>query len=118
MLYSINHLKPLTSNVIKLLYQAHVLPLIDYYDVVWVPTNAGHLKRLERVHSHFVSLIDSDSSAFSLTLVEHRRFHTAIQVYKILTKSSPSYLHDTFNSALSVTGCVGRNAHCMCQLQN
>jgi len=35
----------------------HVLPIVDYCDVVWVPTNVSHLKRLEifRLHSHFLS---------------------------------------------------------------
>ena len=78
-LYSINCLKPLTSTVMKLLYQAHVLPIIDYCDVVRVPTNFGHLKRLERLHSRFSS-VDFASSVFKLTLAEHRRFHTATQI--------------------------------------
>jgi len=33
-LYSINRIKPLTPTVMKLLYQAHVLPIIDYCDVL------------------------------------------------------------------------------------
>ena len=84
-LYSINRLKPLTPTVLKLLYQAHVLPIIDYCDVVWVPTNVGHLKRLERLHSRFSSYDSARSSAFNLTLVERRRFsycHTSIQDLK------------------------------------
>ena len=97
-LYSINRLKPLTPTVLKLLYQAHVLPIIDYCDVVWVPTNVGHLKRLERLHSRFSSYDSARSSAFNLTLVERRRFHIAIQVYKILKRLSPSYLLSTFRS--------------------
>ena len=39
-LYSINHLKSLTDNVTKILYQAQILPIIDYYDIVWIPTNS------------------------------------------------------------------------------
>ena len=110
-LYSINRLKPLTPTVLKLLYQAHVLPIIDYCDVVWVPINVGHLKRLERLHSRFSSYDSARSSAFNLTLVERRRFHIAIQVYKILKRLSPSYLLSTFRSALSITGRAGRNVH-------
>ena len=79
-LYSINCLKPLTSTVMKLLYQAHVLPIIDYCDVVGVPTNFGHLKRLERLHSRFSSVDFASSSVFKLTLAERRRFHTATQI--------------------------------------
>ena len=76
-----------------------------------MPTNAGHLKRLERLHSRFSSYDFARSSAFNLTLVECRRFHTAIQVYKILKRLSPSYLLSTFRSALSVIGHAGRNVH-------
>jgi len=46
-LYSLNRLTP---TVMKLLYQAHGLPIVDYCDVVWVPTNVSYLKRLERLH--------------------------------------------------------------------
>ena len=78
----------------KILYQAHILPMIYYCDVVWVPTNSCHLKRLERVHSRFVS--SKNCPVFKLTLIERRRFHTAIEIYKILIGRSPSYLLDTF----------------------
>jgi len=95
----------------ELLYQAHVLPIIDYCDVVWVPTNVGYLKRLEKLHSCF-SLVDSaSSSAYKLTLAECHRFHTATQIYKILHKLSPSYLYSTFSYAVSITGHTGRNVH-------
>jgi len=109
-LYSLNRLKPLTPTVMKLLYQAHVLPIVDYCDVVWVPTNVSHLKRLERLHSHFLSF-DSTSSVLNFTLAECRRFHTAVQVYWILNKLSPPYLHPTFRYAVSVTGHTGCNVH-------
>ena len=69
-LYSINRPRPLTDNVMKILYQAHILPIIDYCDVVWVPTNSCHLKRLERVHSRFVSSIGTNCPVFKLTLIE------------------------------------------------
>jgi len=77
---------------------------------VWVPTNVSHLKRLERLHSHFLSF-DSTSSVFNFTLAECRRFHTATQVYRLLNKLSPPYLHPTFRYAVSVTGRTGRNIH-------
>ena len=109
-LYSLNRLKPLTPTVMKLLYQAHVLPIVDYCDVVWVPTNVGHLKRLERLHSRF-SAFDSTNSVFSFTLAERRRFHTAAQIFRILNKLSPPYLHPTFKYAVSVTGHAGRNVN-------
>jgi len=81
-----------TDHVMKILYQAHILPIIDCCDVVWVPTNSSHLKTLDLVHSRFVSLIDTRCSVFKLTLTERCRFHTAIEVCKILARRSPSYL--------------------------
>lgn len=92
------------------MYEVHVLPIIDYCDVVQVPTNVDNLKRLERLHSRFSSF-DSSSSVFDLTLAEHRRFHTAIQIYKILSQLSPSYLYSTFRFAISVKDHAGRNVH-------
>jgi len=77
---------------------------------VWVPTNVSHLKRLERLHSRFLSF-DSTSFVFNFTLAECRRSHTATHVYRILNKLSPPYLHPTFRYAVSVTGCTGHNVH-------
>ena len=58
--------------------------IIDYCDV---PTNVGNLQRLQRLHSRFSSYDLTSSSLFNL---ECRRFHTAIQIYKILKSLSPS----------------------------
>jgi len=98
-LYSINHLRPLIDNVMKIPYH---LPIIDYCDIVWVPTNSSHLKTLERVHSRFVSSISTNCPVFKLTLIERRKFHTAIEIYKILIRRSLSYLLDTFKVGHSV----------------
>ena len=76
----------------NILYQAHILPIIDYCDVVWVPTNSCHLKRLERVESCFVSSISTNCPVLKLTLIEQRRFHIAVEIYKILIRSPSHYL--------------------------
>jgi len=93
----------------KLLYQAHVLPIVDYCDVVWVPTNVSYLKRLERFHSQF----DSTSSVFNFTLGERRRFHTTTQ---IAIQNSKQVATSLFTSYLQIccicgTGRTGRNVH-------
>ena len=41
-------------------------------------------------------------------LTERRKFHTNIQIYKIL---APIYLHNMFNYAVTITGRVNRNVH-------
>ena len=43
--YSINRLNP-PPTVKKLLYQVYILPILDYCDVVWAPTNAKQNRRL------------------------------------------------------------------------
>ena len=45
------------------------------------------------------------------TGIERRRFHAAIQVYRVLHKLSPSYLHDTFHYAVNITSHTGRNLY-------
>ena len=107
--YSINRLNP-PSAVRKLLYQVYILPILDYCDVVWAPTNVRQTKRLERLHSKCISTcMDSSVTRFSLT--ERRKFHTTVQIYKILHKLAPMYLLNMFNYAITVTGRVNRNIH-------
>ena len=48
---------------------------------------------------------------FHCTLVERRQFHTAIMVYRILHRLSPTYLQDTFKYTTTVTSHVGRNRY-------
>ena len=104
-----NRLNP-PSAVRKLLYQVYILPILDYCDVVWAPTNARQTKRLERLHSKCISTY-MDSSVTRCSLTERRQFHTSIQIYKILHKLAPIYLHNMFNYAVNITGRVNRNVH-------
>ena len=108
-IYSINRLNPPPPTVRKLLYQVYILPILDYCDVVWTPTNANQTRRLERLHSKYTSCTDSSISRYSL--VERRKFHTIMQIYKILHKLAPMYLHNMFDYAITVTGCMNRNVH-------
>ena len=75
-MYSINRLNPPPA-VRKLLYQAHILPIFDYCDVVWAPTTVHQTRCLERFHSKYISTcVDSSISRYSLT--ERRKFHTTL----------------------------------------
>ena len=56
--------------------------------------------------------LDMIINLFHHTLVECRRFHTAIIVHKIL-QLSPAYLRETFSYTTTVTSHVGRNSHCL-----
>ena len=77
---------------------------------MWAPTNVRQTRRLERLHSKYISTcMDSSVSRYSLT--ERRKFHTSIQIYKILHKSAPAYLHNLFTYAVTITGRARRNIH-------
>jgi len=89
------------------------LLIMDYCDVVWMPSSAMHFKQLGRIYSKFSNLRSTACSSVTITLTERQCYHTAIQVYRSLHKIAPSYLHDTFNYAVDITGRVARNAHCL-----
>ena len=79
---------------------------------MWSPSNASCIRRLERVHSKFLSsLPPSHNSDLGITLAERRTFHTAVQVFKILHNVSPTYMRGLFSYATDVTGHTGRNSH-------
>jgi len=89
-IYSINCLKtPLA--VRKLLYQVYLLPILEYCDVVWQPTNTNQTRHLER---SYISLC-TDASISSQSLVERRKFHTILQPTKYCSNLPPwhSYLN-------------------------
>ena len=95
-----------------MLYQAYIMPILDYCDIVWSPCSAFYIRRLERVHSQFVSSLPSSTSAvfdLKLSLAERRTYHTAVKVFKILHEIVPPYLHGMFQYASAVSGHVWRN---------
>jgi len=111
-LYCINRLRPVSSKILRLLYQAYIMPILDYCDVVWSPCSALYTRRLERIHSKFVSSLPASTSALfdlRLSLIERRTYHTAVQVYKILHELTPPYLHGMFHYASAISGRIGRN---------
>jgi len=92
-----------------LLFTVYILPILDYCDVVWTPTNVNQTRRLERFHSKYTSSC-TDSSISRYSLIERCKFHTIMQIYKILHKSASVYLHKIFDYAIG-TGSVSKNAH-------
>ena len=61
--------------------------------------------------SRFVSHMSNDVGFAKVTLTERCRFHTIVQVYKILHQLVPVYLQDMFTFSEKVTGYVGRNSN-------
>ena len=79
----INRLRPIAPGVLCLLYRVFVLPIFDYCDKLWSPSNASSIRRLERVHSNFLSSLPSPhNSDLGITLAKCRTFYTAVQVSK------------------------------------
>ena len=39
-LCAVNYVKPTSSGVLRLVHQAHILPVLDYCDTVWSPSNS------------------------------------------------------------------------------
>ena len=68
---------------------------------------------MERIHSKVTSTVyhlrDKLSSCFCYSLVERHKFHTLIQIFRILYKMTPSYLQGLFKYSSDVTGHPGRN---------
>ena len=104
-------LQPLSHTILFQLYQGFILPIIDYYDTVWAPPTALLSKSMERIHARFVSHMSNDVGFVKVTLTECRRFHTIVQVYKILHQLVPVYLQDMFTFSEKVTDYVSRNSH-------
>ena len=77
-LHCLYHLCPLSDTLLGRLYCAFILPILDYCDIVWSPSSIKYFKRFELVHSKFCSLLSATQKSFHCTLVERRRFHTAI----------------------------------------
>ena len=76
----------LDSSTSKLIYNAIVLPLFDYCDVVWDCCNASSKVKLQNLQNHARKVILKSESPQSkwLTLDERRRFHKAAFMYKCL----------------------------------
>ena len=49
--------KPASSQVLQLLYQAYILPIIDYCDTAWTPSNSSDTRRLEGLHSRLQGIL-------------------------------------------------------------
>ena len=108
-LFGLCRLKPLPNSHLATFYCGYILPIFDYCDTVWSPPIAVLSKSLHRIHSHFVGSLPCIDGFVKLTLVEHCRFHTAVQAFKSIHKLSPVYLHDRFSNSYALTGHCGRN---------
>jgi len=63
----------------------------------------------QKFHSKFNSPLSSIDFSVCMTLTERRRFHAAVQVYRVLHKLSPSHINDIFHYAIDITSFTGQN---------
>jgi hypothetical protein len=88
------------------LYNALVMPLIDYCDVTYSTCNSKCLKKIERLMlrgGRIVLNVPYDTPSIVvlhrlkwLTFKERTDYHKCIQMYKCLNSLSPAYLSDMF----------------------
>ena len=69
----------------------------------------GGIQRHKKLASYLNGLIGRSYGH----LLKHRRFHSLIQIYKVLQRISPLYLFHLFHYARDVTTRQGRNPHCL-----
>ena len=93
----------LTSHAANSIYQAHILPVLEYCDTVWAGCNKQDSDGLERLQRRAARIVmhskDSDFSMKTLkweTLLERRQKHILSLVNKCLKKKVPQFLMDIF----------------------
>ena len=71
------------------MYQVVIIPLFDNCDVVWTPCLAKQVRVMKRITLKLLllcSTCERSSSCFYYSLVKRRKFHTLIQLFRILHK--------------------------------
>jgi hypothetical protein len=86
----------------KLLYNAMVLPLFDYIDVIWSCCNVTQLNRIQRLQNRAARIIlkchprthiaDMLQKLNWMTCKERVDFHKATMLFKIVNSQAPDYL--------------------------
>ena len=95
-IHCLRRLLPLPSRVTAVLYKLYVLPIFDYCDCIWAQAPASLLNKIDCLHVKFLNFITSSNSlvlpSLPSSLIHRRRFHLAVQSFKILHGFCPSYL--------------------------
>ena len=101
-IHCLNCLHPLPADLLAKLYCIFVISILDYCDVVWIPSPVQHFKRLHlkfnsQSSSSDLSLLGYDSDRMKLVSCSTN----SIECY--LRKLSPLYLNNTFYYAVDIT---------------
>jgi hypothetical protein len=98
----------ISQDVAKLLFNAMVLPLLDYGDTVWANTYDKHLDRLQKLQNRAARIIlqcktrdmhvtDMFTQLGWMTCAQRQRLHKAIMVYKSVNSLAPAYMSRMFH---------------------
>ena len=112
-LAAILRLKPLKPTVLILLYKAFIAPIFDYCDAVWQPSSIKMDRKLDSLYNKAVGMaVFLDSTVrFPSPPSIRRRFHIAVQAYKVLHNFCPPYLKFTLRYTTNVTHRTSKNPH-------
>ena len=114
-IHCLRRLLPLSSRVTALLYKLYVLPIFDYCDCIWAQAPDSLLNKIDRLHAKFLNFITSSNSlvlpSLPSSLIHRRRFHLAVQSFKILHGCCPSYLSNLLCYSNVITGRISRNPY-------
>lgn len=102
----------LPAETLKMLYNALVLPLFDYGDIVYSNCGATQMQRLQRLQNKGARLIlgcpprthssDMRYELKWLTVQQRATLHLSCMVHKCMYDSVPTYLQNIFNHVHSV----------------
>ena len=113
--------KFLTQDTATLLFNAMILPLFDYADIVWRTCSKTNLTRLDRLQRRGARIIleckirdlssaDLLDSLRWLPLQNRRDFHTVTMVYKCTHNLAPGYLSSLFSTSSKIHSYATRQA--------
>ena len=113
--------KFLPKKMLEMIYNAMILPCIDYGDTVW-GTTAKALKETQRLQNAAARVITGNFDYVNVrgadlvrelkwqTMAERQRFHTATLMYKCIYGLAPNYLCDQVSLAREVSSYQTRQA--------
>ena len=101
LLYRVKEMVP--KNVIKTLYDAHVLPHLHYCTPIWCSTYHTHLLPLHRMQKRFIRIITNSNfyahtqplfkQLYTLKLFDINKVEIAVYMYKLINSENNDLLH-------------------------
>ena len=103
-------LRLLPAKLMTKLYRAFISPVYEYCDIVWKPSST-YSDKLDNYYTRTMRKINASQTLHNTTPSVRRKFHLALQVFKISKRICPSYLNHTIRYATDVTNRDLRNPY-------